>query len=65
MDKLTTPRHLSGRYGTATSSPSAQIANMKTKQVTNPKWRRVVFKISGASLAGSGSHSIDPKVSSL
>ncbi|WOG96455.1 hypothetical protein DCAR_0415790 [Daucus carota subsp. sativus] len=55
----------SKRYGTATSSPSAQIANMKTKQVTNPKWRRVVFKISGASLAGSGSHSIDPKVAML
>ncbi|KAL8135883.1 uncharacterized protein LOC141713541 [Apium graveolens] len=55
----------SKRYGTATSSPSAQITNVKTKPATNPKWRRVVFKISGASLAGSGSHSIDPKVAML
>lgn len=30
--------------------------------MTNPKWRRVVFKISGAALLGSGSQSIDPKV---
>ncbi|KAK1400264.1 Uridylate kinase [Heracleum sosnowskyi] len=53
------------RYGTATSSPSGQITNMNTKPVIKPKWRRVVFKISGAALAGSGSHSIDPEVAML
>lgn len=60
-----TSLRLSKRYGTAVSSPSGQTNNMKTKSVTNPKWRRVVFKISGAALVGSGSHSIDPKVAML
>ncbi|XP_074368985.1 uncharacterized protein LOC141709006 [Apium graveolens] len=55
----------SKRYGTATSSPSGQITIVNTKPLTKPKWRRVVFKISGAALAGSGSHSIDPKVAML
>jgi uridylate kinase len=30
--------------------------------VTTPKWRRVVFKISGVALAGTGPNNIDPKV---
>ncbi|XP_052173342.1 uridylate kinase PUMPKIN, chloroplastic [Diospyros lotus] len=55
----------SKRYGIATPSPSAQITNMKSKSLTNPRWRRVVFKISGAALAGSGPHNIDPKVAML
>jgi len=50
------------RYGTATSSPSCQITTIKPKPVTNSRWRRVVFKISGGALAGSGSSSVDPKV---
>ncbi|KAM7464290.1 hypothetical protein LguiA_032411 [Lonicera macranthoides] len=56
----------SKRYGTATSNPSGQINNVKSKSTTNPRWRRVVFKISGAALAGSGSSdNIDPKVAML
>lgn len=35
--------------------------NMKPKTLSNPKWRRVVFKISGAALAGN-CQNIDPKV---
>ena len=50
------------RYGTTTPSSSGQINNMKSKSLTSPKWRRVVFKISGAALTGTGPHSIDPKV---
>lgn len=50
------------RYATATSSPSGQITNMEQKSVTNARWRRVIFKISGAALSGPGSQSIDPKV---
>lgn len=55
----------SKRYTTATSSPSGQITNMEPKSVTNARWRRVVFKISGAALAGTDSQSIDPKVAML
>ncbi|KAA8516649.1 hypothetical protein F0562_016845 [Nyssa sinensis] len=52
----------SKRYGTTTPSPSGQIVNMRSKLSINPRWRRVVFKISGAALAGTGPHNIDPKV---
>ncbi|XP_022747020.1 uncharacterized protein LOC111296814 isoform X2 [Durio zibethinus] len=50
------------RYALATSSPVGQIISMKSK---SPKWRRVVFKISGAALACTGPHNIDPKVAML
>ncbi|CAK9177231.1 unnamed protein product [Ilex paraguariensis] len=53
------------RYGTTPPSSSGQINNMKSKSLTSPKWRRVVFKISGAALTGTGPHSIDPKVAML
>lgn len=43
------------RYGTGT-------VNIKSKSLTNPRWRRVVFKISGAALAGTVPQNIDPKV---
>ncbi|KAJ6983500.1 hypothetical protein NC653_026344 [Populus alba x Populus x berolinensis] len=44
------------------TSGSAAFANsLKTKPVTNLKWRRVVFKISGSALAGN-CQNIDPKV---
>lgn len=59
---MISPVRQSKRYGTATSSPSCQITTIKPKPVTNSRWRRVVFKISGAALAGSGSSSVDPKV---
>lgn len=55
----------SKRYTTATSSPSGQITNTEPKPVTNARWRRVIFKISGAALVGTGSESIDPKVAML
>ncbi|GKA30311.1 aspartate/glutamate/uridylate kinase [Tanacetum coccineum] len=62
---MSSPVRQSKRYATATSSPSCQITIAKQKPVTNARWRRVVFKISGASLAGTGSHSVDPKVAML
>ncbi|XWS55940.1 hypothetical protein CRYUN_Cryun09bG0043200 [Craigia yunnanensis] len=52
----------SKRYASATPSPVGQIISMKSK---SPKWRRVVFKISGAALACTGPHNIDPKVAML
>lgn len=50
------------RYVPATQSPVGQISSMKSK---SPKWRRVVFKISGAALACSGPNNVDPKVATL
>ncbi|KAF6146790.1 hypothetical protein GIB67_007504 [Kingdonia uniflora] len=41
------------------------VNNLKSKSSPNPRWRRVVFKISGAALAGNGSQNIDPKVALL
>lgn len=35
---------------------------MKLKSSGGPRWRRVVFKISGAALAGTTQNNIDPKV---
>uniref|UniRef100_A0A5B7ATS9 UMP kinase n=1 Tax=Davidia involucrata TaxID=16924 RepID=A0A5B7ATS9_DAVIN len=55
----------SKRYGITTPSPSGQINNIKSKSSTNPRWRRVVFKISGAALSGTSPHNIDPKVAML
>ncbi|XP_007027580.2 PREDICTED: uncharacterized protein LOC18598133 [Theobroma cacao] len=52
----------SKRYASATPSSAGQIISMKSK---SPKWRRVVFKISGAALACTGPHNIDPKVAML
>lgn len=51
------------RYPAATNVAAAMVNNMKPKSLSNPRWRRVVFKISGAALSGSGSQNIDPKVS--
>ncbi|KAD5803115.1 hypothetical protein R6Q59_024677 [Mikania micrantha] len=62
---LSSPVRQSKRYATATSSPSCQITTIKPKPVANARWRRVVFKISGASLAGTSSHNADPKVAML
>ncbi|KAJ9559164.1 hypothetical protein OSB04_013778 [Centaurea solstitialis] len=60
-------RQSNKRYATATatSSPSCQMTTIKPKPITNARWRRVVFKISGASLTGTSSHSVDPKVAML
>lgn len=45
-----------------TPSPAGAINNMKSKSASSPRWRRVVFKISGAALCGSGPNNMDPKV---
>ncbi|KZV28453.1 hypothetical protein F511_03256 [Dorcoceras hygrometricum] len=41
----------SKRLGTSSSSPGGQVTSMKPKSSTL-RWRRVVFKVSGAALAG-------------
>lgn len=51
-----------GRYSVGTPGSLGQVNNMKSKPISNSKWQRVVFKISGAALAGNGPHNIDPKV---
>ncbi|KAK6126276.1 hypothetical protein DH2020_039981 [Rehmannia glutinosa] len=51
--------------GTTPNSPGGQINNIKSKPSNNLRWRRVVFKISGATLAGSAPNNIDPKVAML
>lgn len=55
----------SKRFAMASPSPVGQMNNVKSKSISNPRWRRVVFKISGAALAGTGPHNIDPKVAML
>ncbi|MBA0591471.1 hypothetical protein Gorai_020146, partial [Gossypium raimondii] len=50
------------RYTSAAPNPVGQMITMKSK---SPKWRRVVFKISGAALACTGPPNIDPKVAML
>ncbi|XVE76048.1 hypothetical protein DITRI_Ditri12bG0141700 [Diplodiscus trichospermus] len=58
----TAVRQSKSRYASTTPSPVGQIISMKSK---SPKWRRVVFKISGAALACTEPHNIDPKVAML
>ncbi|ESQ49066.1 hypothetical protein EUTSA_v10020471mg [Eutrema salsugineum] len=53
------------RYPLVTYSPGVQINNVKSKATSNPRWRRVVLKISGAALACTGPNNIDPKVVNL
>ncbi|XP_031103643.1 uncharacterized protein LOC116007176 [Ipomoea triloba] len=53
------------RFGTPIAGPGGQINNMKLKSSGGPRWRRVVFKISGAALAGTTQNNIDPKVAML
>ncbi|KAL5709636.1 hypothetical protein ACHQM5_020301 [Ranunculus cassubicifolius] len=53
------------RYSIPIASPSSLTNNTKSKSMANPRWRRVVFKISGAALAGNGPQNIDPKVAML
>ncbi|KAL6585431.1 hypothetical protein OROMI_002075 [Orobanche minor] len=48
------------RIGTPTNTSGGQINSIKSKPSNNLRWRRVVFKISGAAL--SGTDNIDPKV---
>ncbi|KAF5206986.1 Uridylate kinase [Thalictrum thalictroides] len=53
------------RYPTGTNVGAGLVNNIKPKSLSNPRWRRVVFKISGAALAGTGSQNIDAKVALL
>ncbi|XP_023913355.1 uncharacterized protein LOC112024934 [Quercus suber] len=57
----TTPRQ-SKRSAIAMPGPVGPINNVKSKSMSNPRWRRVVFKVSGVALAGTGPNNIDPKV---
>ncbi|KAG8479870.1 hypothetical protein CXB51_029605 [Gossypium anomalum] len=58
----TVVRQSKSRYTSAAPNPVGQMITMKSK---SPKWRRVVFKISGAALACTGPPNIDPKVAML
>ncbi|TKY53038.1 Uridylate kinase [Spatholobus suberectus] len=60
----TSPRQ-SKRYGVSTPSTGGQANSMKSKALSNLRWRRVVLKISGAALTGSDTCNIDPKVAML
>ncbi|GAA0171792.1 nucleotide kinase [Lithospermum erythrorhizon] len=56
----------SKRYGATVANGSALINIVKPKPTPILRWRRVVFKISGAALAGGETpHNIDPKVAML
>ncbi|KAL5973569.1 hypothetical protein ACLOJK_030220 [Asimina triloba] len=59
-----TPRQAK-RYRVGTPGSAVLVNNMKTKSLSNLRWRRVVLKISGAVLAGSGPQNVDPKVMML
>ncbi|KAL2933514.1 Uridylate kinase [Bienertia sinuspersici] len=50
------------RYSVGAPGSFGQVNNLKSKSTSNSKWQRVVFKISGAALAGNGPHNVDPKV---
>lgn len=50
------------RYAVGTAGPPGHVNSIKSKSLSNSKWQRVVFKISGAALAGNGPHNVDPKV---
>uniref|UniRef100_A0A7N0UA99 UMP kinase n=1 Tax=Kalanchoe fedtschenkoi TaxID=63787 RepID=A0A7N0UA99_KALFE len=55
------------RYSVATANPVSPLLNVRMKQAPRLRWRRVVFKISGVALAGtgSGSNNFDPEVARL
>ncbi|KAI3863031.1 hypothetical protein MKW92_006252 [Papaver armeniacum] len=50
------------RYAIIAPRPAGMVNSMNPKSLSTPRWRRVVFKISGAALAGTGPQNIDPKV---
>lgn len=49
----------------ATSSNGGQVNSLKSKALSNLRWRKVVLKISGDALTGSDTCNIDPKVCRL
>ncbi|KAL8154278.1 hypothetical protein V2J09_012038 [Rumex salicifolius] len=48
-----------------TPASLVQMNSMKSRSLANPRWQRVVFKISGAALASVNPDNIDPKVAML
>ncbi|XP_073052544.1 uncharacterized protein [Primulina eburnea] len=54
----------SKRLGTSSTSPGGQVTSVKPKS-SSLRWRRVVFKVSGAALAGTAPNNMDPKVAML
>lgn len=63
--ELSLPPPFIYRYGVATPSSGGQVNSMKSKALSNLRWRRVILKISGAALTGSDTCNIDPKVCGL
>ncbi|KAB5552317.1 hypothetical protein DKX38_009628 [Salix brachista] len=61
---VSVPRQ-SKRYANTIASPVGQTNNMKPKSLSKTRWRRVILKISGVALAGTGPNNIDPKVMTL
>ncbi|VVA09360.1 PREDICTED: UMP kinase [Prunus dulcis] len=59
----TTPRQSKSRNAMAIISPVSQMN--KVKSAPSIKWRRVVFKISGAALAGAAPNNVDSKLAML
>ncbi|KAG6769715.1 hypothetical protein POTOM_025376 [Populus tomentosa] len=55
----------SKRYANTIASPAGQTNNMMPKSMSKTRWRRVILKISGVALAGTGPNNIDPKVMTL
>ncbi|XP_073099580.1 uncharacterized protein [Elaeis guineensis] len=53
------------RYSLVASGHVNLTNNSKMKSLTNPRWKRVVLKISGAALVGAGPQNVDPKVTML
>ncbi|XP_062002258.1 uncharacterized protein LOC133720089 [Rosa rugosa] len=63
--------------GVTSSGPTPQKSKRNASAITSPvtqinkqpkfslKWRRVVFKVSGAALAGTAANNIDPKITML
>ncbi|KAI4300403.1 hypothetical protein L6164_033786 [Bauhinia variegata] len=53
------------RYGAAIASCGGQLIGMKSKAMSNLRWRRVVLKINGVALTRYDNCNIDPKACSL
>ncbi|PKA52460.1 uridylate kinase [Apostasia shenzhenica] len=53
------------RYPVNSPGSANLTNNFKLKSLSNPRWKRVVLKISGVALAGTGPQNVDPKVMML
>ncbi|RWW32537.1 hypothetical protein GW17_00002779 [Ensete ventricosum] len=50
------------RHPISPSGPLSTNINSKMRPLSNPRWKRVILKISGMALAGAGPQNVDPKV---